>query len=146
MSILVASHNHNKPRATSDEILTLRILQLQRMDGRRPGCEHTHGAEANSTCEVVGLPQAVSCPLDGVPATTELIKAMRGRRCLSVRPASIVSLCLRRAEIGAVLCEKRICEQCHQDPEEEDEIVVGQPYQWRQGSGIFPCHNAPDTR
>ena len=34
------------------------------------------------------------CPLDGVPATTG--NALRGRRCLSVRPASIENLCLQR--------------------------------------------------
>jgi hypothetical protein len=48
-----------------------------------------------------------ACPLDGVPAATE--EAMRGRRCSSVGPASIVSLaCSTRAEIDAVSSEKRI--------------------------------------
>ncbi len=54
-------------------------------------------------------------PLDGVSAATE--NAMRGRRCLSVGPASTVSLCLRRksGDRRSVKREGGPCVLCDED-------------------------------
>ena len=60
-------------------------------------------------------------PLDGVPAATG--NAMRGRRCLSVGPASTESLCLQRmsGDRRSVKREGGPCVLCCEDMKNEGE-------------------------
>jgi len=60
-------------------------------------------------------------PLDGVPAATG--NAMRGRRCLSVGPASTESLCLQRmsGDRRSVKREGGPCVLCYEDMKNEGE-------------------------
>ena len=69
----------------------------------------------------VPISKQCACPLDGVPAATG--NAMRGRRCLSVGPASTVSLCLRRksGDRRSVKREGGSCALCDEDTENEGE-------------------------